>query len=470
MLAAILAGSGACTYRPAFSEVEPGPVDRVSSGEGRVLSADRCRFGLRYDQLTPLDRAEFSQSEYDEAKGALNDRCLSVRYSSEGLAISGFIITILVLFLFLRDLRAVGVVAIAVPVSLLVAAALLYLGGYTLNLITMLGLVVGIGMLVDNSVVVFEAVQRGLERGLKADVAAVAGIRRTPRAGGNAAAGARQGLASDPPARSGDVGHQQVQQGEQHRTPQGGQEAADPEAGDERGRELEHERVHHEQEEPEGEHRDRQREHDEHGAHEGVGEAEHERAEQRGERAVHLEAADRVGHHEQQGGRHDEVREELHGPRALVRPAPVAEAEDLRDRHRARDGAAGLVVTQAGVGVLLVAEDAHEGRLRGLGGLHLDLPVVAVAVEADHRLARHAVDGRLAPVLGLAALEVGHPAARVLLEGRPGVDPHAVAMPKGHDAGLAYLRQFMEEARASGFIKAAIDRAGLRGVLVAPSR
>ena len=60
--------------------------------------------------------------------------------------------------------------------------ALLYLGGYTLNLITMLGLVVGIGMLVDNSVVVFEAVQRGLERGLRADVAAIAGIRRTLRA------------------------------------------------------------------------------------------------------------------------------------------------------------------------------------------------------------------------------------------------------------------------------------------------
>ena len=98
------------------------------------------------------------------------------------LALSGFIITILVLFLFLRDLRAVGVVAIAVPVSLLVAAALLYLGGYTLNLITMLGLVVGIGMLVDNSIVVFEAVQRGLERGLRADAAAIAGIRRTVRA------------------------------------------------------------------------------------------------------------------------------------------------------------------------------------------------------------------------------------------------------------------------------------------------
>jgi multidrug efflux pump subunit AcrB/ABC-type multidrug transport system ATPase subunit len=98
------------------------------------------------------------------------------------LALWGFLIALVVLFLFLRDLRAVAVVAVAVPVSLLVAGAMLYLGGYTLNLITMLGLVVGIGMLVDNSVVVFEAVQRGLERGLKPDIAAISGIRRTMRA------------------------------------------------------------------------------------------------------------------------------------------------------------------------------------------------------------------------------------------------------------------------------------------------
>ena len=98
------------------------------------------------------------------------------------LAVWGFAIALIVLFLFLRELRAVAVVAIAVPVSLLVAGAMLYLGGYTLNLITLLGLVVGIGMLVDNSVVVFEAVQRGLERGLAPADAAVAGIARTVRA------------------------------------------------------------------------------------------------------------------------------------------------------------------------------------------------------------------------------------------------------------------------------------------------
>src|SRR5690606_33457003 len=98
------------------------------------------------------------------------------------LALWGFAIALIVLYLFLRELRAVAVVAIAVPVSLLVAGAMLYLARYTLNLITLLGLAVGIGMLVDNSVVVFEAVQRLLERGLPAESAAVAGIQRTVRA------------------------------------------------------------------------------------------------------------------------------------------------------------------------------------------------------------------------------------------------------------------------------------------------
>lgn len=98
------------------------------------------------------------------------------------LALSGFAIALIVLYLFLRELRAVAVVAVAGPVSLLIAGAMLYLGGYTLNLVTMLGLVVGMGMLIDNSIVVFEAVQRGLERGMPADIAAVAGIRRTVRA------------------------------------------------------------------------------------------------------------------------------------------------------------------------------------------------------------------------------------------------------------------------------------------------
>ena len=59
------------------------------------------------------------------------------------------------------------------------------------------------------------------------------------------------------------------------------------------------------------------------------------------------------------------------------------------------------------------------------------------------------------------------PGSRVL-DGRPGVDPHAMAMPKGRDPGVAYARKFVEDAKSGGLVKAAIERAGMRGAVVAP--
>jgi polar amino acid transport system substrate-binding protein len=59
------------------------------------------------------------------------------------------------------------------------------------------------------------------------------------------------------------------------------------------------------------------------------------------------------------------------------------------------------------------------------------------------------------------------PGSRVL-DGRLGVDPHAMVMPKGREAGLAYARQFIEDAKSGGQVKAAIDRVGMRGAVVAP--
>ena len=78
------------------------------------------------------------------------------------LAAAGFAVGLAILYLFLGQWRAVLVVAIAVPVSLLGALTLLHASGQTLNLISLFGLAVGVGLLVDNSVVVYEAVQRSL--------------------------------------------------------------------------------------------------------------------------------------------------------------------------------------------------------------------------------------------------------------------------------------------------------------------
>ncbi len=98
------------------------------------------------------------------------------------LGLTGYLIALAVLFLFLREWRAVAVVGMAVPVSLLGALALLYVFGQTLNLISLIGLSLSIGILIDNSIVVYEAVLRRLERGAPAADAVRLGLRRTARA------------------------------------------------------------------------------------------------------------------------------------------------------------------------------------------------------------------------------------------------------------------------------------------------
>ena len=71
------------------------------------------------------------------------------------------------------------------------------------------------------------------------------------------------------------------------------------------------------------------------------------------------------------------------------------------------------------------------------------------------------------PSLFEAAKEL--PGSRVL-DGRAGIDPHAMVMPKGREVGLAYARQFIEHAKSEGLVKAAIDRVGMRGAVVAPNQ
>ncbi len=75
------------------------------------------------------------------------------------------------------------------------------------------------------------------------------------------------------------------------------------------------------------------------------------------------------------------------------------------------------------------------------------------------------VVGSIKPILFEMSKQL--PGSRVL-DGRPGIDPHAMAMPKGRDAGLAYARKFIEDAKSEGLVKAAVERAGVRGVVVAP--
>ncbi|MEZ4236949.1 MAG: efflux RND transporter permease subunit [Myxococcota bacterium] len=82
---------------------------------------------------------------------------------------------VLVLLFFLRDLRSTLVVAVAIPVSILGTFVLLHTGGFTLNLMTLGGLALGVGMMVDSAIVVLESIFQRREAGEPALQAAVEG-------------------------------------------------------------------------------------------------------------------------------------------------------------------------------------------------------------------------------------------------------------------------------------------------------
>ncbi len=80
-------------------------------------------------------------------------------------AILGGIIAIIVLFGFLRDARATTIVGIAIPVSVIGTFMLMYLNGVSLNIMSLGGIALAVGMLVDNSIVVLENIVRKKEQG-----------------------------------------------------------------------------------------------------------------------------------------------------------------------------------------------------------------------------------------------------------------------------------------------------------------
>jgi HAE1 family hydrophobic/amphiphilic exporter-1 len=90
-------------------------------------------------------------------------------------AILGGFFAILVLLVFLRSVRGTAVVAVAIPVSIIATFALIYLCGFTLNLMTLGGLALGVGMLVDNAIVVLENIYSHRQGGSDAITAAVEG-------------------------------------------------------------------------------------------------------------------------------------------------------------------------------------------------------------------------------------------------------------------------------------------------------
>ena len=92
--------------------------------------------------------------------------------------IFGGALAIIVLLLFLKSFKPTIIIALSIPISLFVSMVLMYFSNITLNIISLSGLSLGVGMLVDNSIVVIENISKMREKGMSAAKASVYGARQ----------------------------------------------------------------------------------------------------------------------------------------------------------------------------------------------------------------------------------------------------------------------------------------------------
>ncbi len=108
----------------------------------------------------------------------IKDAIAGVRYA----ALYGAALAVVVLLVFLRNIRSTLIIACTIPVSVVATFALIYFGGFSLNIVSFGGLALGIGLLVDNSIVVLENIFRHRESGETSRAAALHGTREVSTA------------------------------------------------------------------------------------------------------------------------------------------------------------------------------------------------------------------------------------------------------------------------------------------------
>jgi len=109
-----------------------------------------------------------------------NDRSLSIREALHDVNLTlglTVVLVVLVIFIFLRRVAATVIPALSLPVSLIGALSLLYAGGYSLDNVSLLGITLAVGLVVDDAIVMLENIVRHVEDGMAPFEAAIKGAR-----------------------------------------------------------------------------------------------------------------------------------------------------------------------------------------------------------------------------------------------------------------------------------------------------
>ncbi|MBR4314226.1 MAG: efflux RND transporter permease subunit [Lachnospiraceae bacterium] len=137
-------------------------VGRYDSHECIVVSITKTQSASTVSLSKAVKKVLKKLSDADPNLEAVivEDSANNVNHSIENVfetMIIAIVLSMIIIFLFLGDLKASFIIGTSIPFSILTAFVLMYLNGYTLNIITLSALVLGVGMMVDNSIVVLEA-------------------------------------------------------------------------------------------------------------------------------------------------------------------------------------------------------------------------------------------------------------------------------------------------------------------------
>lgn len=160
---------------------------KLNGQDGVVLTFEKQSTYATADTTNNLsDRFRALEQEYPGLKfvSLMNqgDYIYMIVNSILSSLLLGAVFAVLVLFLFLKDLRPTFITLCSIPLSVVFAIVLMYFSGVTLNMISLSGLAVAVGMLVDNSVVVIENIYRLRAKGATPVQAAVHGAKQVASA------------------------------------------------------------------------------------------------------------------------------------------------------------------------------------------------------------------------------------------------------------------------------------------------
>ncbi|MBO7111039.1 MAG: efflux RND transporter permease subunit [Bacteroidaceae bacterium] len=141
-----------------FKEMDYNTVKAVEGIKTSLAKIQKSLPGYEVNIIS--DQATFINNSIGEVKNS---------------AIMGVVLAIIVLFVFLRRMGTTLIVAVSIPVSIIATFNLMFFSGLTINILTLGGLALGAGMLVDNAIVVIESIFRNQERGLSVRDASITG-------------------------------------------------------------------------------------------------------------------------------------------------------------------------------------------------------------------------------------------------------------------------------------------------------